>query len=272
MELPVSAPGTSGTVPWRADLRIAVVWAVLAGLAAAAVLPYLAQMMPERFARLPLPLPAIALLQGLQATLLCGLLALLGLRMGHRVRLGSPLLRGWLGAAPQADMDVLRPWHSLGLGVLTALAVIALSLLVDPLLPEPIHPPQELGSGISALNGLLASFYGGIVEELQLRLFLMTLLLWIVARVQQRLPRPGVYWMAIVAAALLFGIGHLPTAAHVWGLDALVVLRTLLLNGVAGVVFGWLYWRRGLEMAVLAHFAADIVLHALTPLLSGALP
>lgn len=272
MTLPASAPGTAGTAPWRADLRISVVWALLAGLAAAAVLPYLVQMMPGRFTRLPLSLPALALLQGLQATLLCGVLALLGLRMGHRLHLGSPLLRGWLGSGPPAELETLRPWRSLGLGVVTALAVIALSLLVDPLLPEPVHPPQELGSGASALNGLLASFYGGIVEELQLRLFLMTLLLWIVARVQRRQPRPGVYWMAIVTAALLFGIGHLPAAGHVWGLDALVVLRTLLLNGVAGVVFGWLYWKRGLEMAVLAHFAADVVLHALTPLLSGALP
>ena len=32
------------------------------------------------------------------------------------------------------------------------------------------------------------------------------------------------------------------------------------------VVFGWLYWKRGLEMAIVAHFGADIVLHVITPL------
>ena len=52
-----------------------------------------------------------------------------------------------------------------------------------------------------------------------------------------------------------------------------MVLRTLLLNGIAGIAFGWLYWKRGIEMAMLAHFSADIVLHVVTPLLSpGALP
>ena len=57
------------------------------------------------------------------------------------------------------------------------------------------------------------------------------------------------------------------------GLDTVVVLRTLLLNGIAGVVFGWLYWKRGLEMAMLSHFSADIVLHVIAPLFSpGASP
>ena len=65
----------------------------------------------------------------------------------------------------------------------------------------------------------------------------------------------------------------LPAAAKLWGLDTVVVLRTLLLNGIAGVVFGWLYWKRGLEMAMLSHFSADIVLHVIAPLFSpGASP
>jgi hypothetical protein len=34
-------------------------------------------------------------------------------------------------------------------------------------------------------------------------------------------------------------------------------------------VFGWLYWRRGLEAAIVAHFAADLVLHVAAPLLPG---
>jgi membrane protease YdiL (CAAX protease family) len=38
-----------------------------------------------------------------------------------------------------------------------------------------------------------------------------------------------------------------------------------LLNGIGGVVFGWLYWKKGLESAMIAHFSADIVLHVLLP-------
>jgi membrane protease YdiL (CAAX protease family) len=47
-----------------------------------------------------------------------------------------------------------------------------------------------------------------------------------------------------------------------------VVGRTILVNAAAGLVFGWLYWRRGLEVAMLAHFSADLVLHVAAPLLS----
>lgn len=259
--------GLPASPSWRPDLEVAGTWALLAGLSAAAVLPYMAQTMPERFARIPVSLPVLAAAQGLQALVVIGLMALLGLRMGHRVGLGSPLLAGWLGG-PRVAVAALRPWHSLAVGVLTALAVIVLSRLIDPLLPAPIHPPLDTDAGQSALNGLLASFYGGIAEEVQLRLFLMTLLLWIVARIGKRTPRDGTYWGAIIAAALLFGTGHLPAAVKIWGPDALVIARTVLLNAVAGVAFGWLYWKRGLEMAVLAHFGADIVLHVLAPLLS----
>jgi membrane protease YdiL (CAAX protease family) len=38
------------------------------------------------------------------------------------------------------------------------------------------------------------------------------------------------------------------------------------LNGLAGVAFGWLYWKRGLESAIVAHFSADIILHVLLAL------
>jgi membrane protease YdiL (CAAX protease family) len=39
------------------------------------------------------------------------------------------------------------------------------------------------------------------------------------------------------------------------------VTRILVLNGVAGTLFGYLYWRKGLEAAMIAHGAADLTLH-----------
>jgi hypothetical protein len=41
---------------------------------------------------------------------------------------------------------------------------------------------------------------------------------------------------------------------------------TELLNGIAGLVFGWLYWRNGLVAAMVAHTSADVVLHVLSRL------
>ena len=255
------------------DLKIAAAWGVLAGLSAAALMPYLAQTMPDVFARVRLPLGVIAAAQGAQAMVIVGLLAWAGLRMGHRVGLGSPVMHAWLVARRRPDWARLEPLRAVLVGIVAGLVILALAPLLDRAMPQMLHPPVSATSGLSAFNGFLASFYGGIVEELLLRLFLMTLLLWIAARLRRAALPDRAYWLAIAIAALLFGAGHLPAAANIWGLEPVVVLRTLLLNGIGGLAFGWLYWKRGLEMAMLAHFSADIVLHVAAPLLfPGALP
>lgn len=256
---------------WQRDAAIAATWGVLAGLSAVAVLPYLLQLTPGLAEKIALPFPVFAAIQGVQAFVLLGLLAFLGLRMGHRVGLGSPLLQDLL-ARRASDWRRLQPGRAVLTGVLAGAAVIALSLVLDPLLPEPLQPIADPGAGRSALNGLLASFYGGIAEELWLRLFVMTLLVWLATGFGRRRPHPAVFWAAIVIAAVLFGIGHLPAAAKIWGLGEMVVVRTIVLNAIAGIAFGWLYWRRGIEMAMLAHFSADIVLHVLAPLAGSAMP
>ena len=46
-----------------------------------------------------------------------------------------------------------------------------------------------------------------------------------------------------------------------------MIARAVPLVGVGGVVFGWLYLKRGLLAAMLAHFSADMVLHVAVPLL-----
>jgi membrane protease YdiL (CAAX protease family) len=71
--------------------------------------------------------------------------------------------------------------------------------------------------------------------------------------------RTGVaFWLANIVAAVLFGLGHLPATALLTPLTKLVVLRALLLNGIPGVVFGVLYFKRGLESAMVSYFAADL--------------
>jgi hypothetical protein len=64
-------------------------------------------------------------------------------------------------------------------------------------------------------------------------------------------------WTGILGAATLFGwaqVGNAPNAPHPF-------LRAITLNGLAGIVFGWLYSKRGFEAAVPAHFAADALIY-----------
>lgn len=259
----------------RQDLRVAVVLATAGALATVAVIPYLLQLDPARVARdAQVPMPALVAIQAMTMFIVCALLGWAGLRMGHRVGLGAPLLQRWLNRHGEARLRGKAPAATVALGVAAAVAILLLSRTLDPLLLPPGRVAMtDITGARSALYGVLASCYGGVVEELQLRLFLMTLIAWAATWLARRRDgfdgtlSPPIAWAAIVVAAMLFGAGHLPAASAIWGLDTGVVLRTVLLNGLGGVVFGWLYWRRGFEMAVLAHFAADLVLHALVPLL-----
>jgi membrane protease YdiL (CAAX protease family) len=68
-------------------------------------------------------------------------------------------------------------------------------------------------------------------------------------------------------AALCLGLGHIPGQQNIGPLTPAVWAFTLLLNGILGIVCGWLYWRKGLEAAMLAHSTVDIVLHVIGPVL-----
>ena len=98
----------------------------------------------------------------------------------------------------------------------------------------------------------------------------MTVLVWMGARLTRtNRPRAIVAWTANILAAILFGLGHLPATAMLVPLTTAVMVRAIVLNGLVGVACGWLYWRKGILLAMLAHFSADIVLHVLTPLAMG---
>ncbi len=58
-------------------------------------------------------------------------------------------------------------------------------------------------------------------------------------------------------------MGHLPVTSTLVPITPLIVMRAIVLNGLAGLAFGYLYFTRGLESAMLSHFSADIVLHVI---------
>ena len=69
----------------------------------------------------------------------------------------------------------------------------------------------------------------------------------------------------VAASALALGLSHLSSTEALLPLTPLVATRTLVLSTVGGAVTGWLYWRRGLEAAMLAHGVVSFVLHVAAP-------
>ena len=242
--------------------RLAAFWTVAGVLGTLAVFPYALAINPTLVAQLPMPLPALVAAQTAQTGILLLLLSWVGLRLGQPIGLDSPFARALVGRTKLPAVSR----HALAGAVLAGTAAGLLLLMLDRLL-QPLLPPtiQPLPAGVALWKRLLAAFYGGITEELLLRLFLMTLIAWGIWRTAYKAQLPPdatVFRAAIVAAAVLFGVAHLPAAALFWPLTPVVVARIIALNTLGGLAFGLIYWQWGLEYCMLAHFCADIVLHA----------
>jgi membrane protease YdiL (CAAX protease family) len=247
------------------NLKLAL-WLGAAGVLATLLLfPYLLALMPLKFALLRQPWWLVMLLQSAQAGVLCLLLGWLGLALGARHGLDAPWLRAWVYRQPR-DPSAQPRWRlAIVLGLSSAVLVTAISLLFPH--AGAATPARSIDW---AWRGALASFYGGLVEEVECRLFLVSLFVWLLAALNRRQARPWMFVSAIVLAALLFGAGHLPAAFGIGMHHALLpIARIVLLNALVGLVTGALYWKFGLEHAMIAHFSADLVLHVALPLASA---
>ena len=104
--------------------------------------------------------------------------------------------------------------------------------------------------------------YGAVIEEVMLRLFMMSLMAFVLHLLFERKwdgVSTAVLVAANVASALLFAAGHLPGNDMMFGLTPVIVLRCMLLNGVFGLAFGWLYRKFGLRYAMIAHGGCHVV-------------
>jgi membrane protease YdiL (CAAX protease family) len=219
------------------------------------------------------------MLSVLTDTVIYSVLAGLGLFLATRIGLGLPFLEGLY--------DKSERWRRLlqvgSLSILVGVFLVILLLVVDQVIFKDLVLNDLAAQGLEVKPNqanqpiwwqtFLASFYGGISEEIQLRLFVLTVVVWLGSRLWQDEgchPGRGVLWAATIVSTLVFGLGHLPMlsaslAAAGLSLTPVLILSTLTTNGIGGIILGWLYWSRGLESAMIAHFCADITLHMIVP-------
>lgn len=198
------------------------------------------------------PLPVTTGVAILQSVVLSGLAAFTGTLLGPRVGLNPPLyeaLRNGSNAALVVG-DQFVPtifW--------TAVA-FAGHLILYYLLFRPRLPANDviLGERLRLALGLPARvLQGGIIEEVQFRWGLMSLLAWLFGLVVGR-ESAGVMWSAVIASGLGFGLFHLAGAFQL-GMERsnITVAATVVPNLWGGLIFGWLFWQVGLLPAMSAH-------------------
>ena len=260
--------------PWR------LYWVLLLAevLGALAIVPIARDMLaglPVLTAPPPIPFFLLMLIGVVQNLVLIGFTLWLGLKLSRSLGLRMPLIECWVYGHPAEDpglpnvgsrsgplpsvASILRSGFLTGVIIGTILAVCL--LLLVPRLP---NLPFVIVAKFPVWKRFLACFYGGVYEELFTRLFLLSVLAWLINR-SWRKPAPQLsstaFWLANIFAAVLFGLGHLPSTSLFMPITPLVVVAALLLNGIAGIAFGYLFRTRGLEAAMVAHFTADFAIY-----------
>lgn len=229
-----------------------------------AIIPYTLTMQPDALSQIPLPLPLVIILQVVNTIIISSIFIIIGLLLAPRIGLKLPIIDNFVeGKNIKKDMKNILPlsiFSGLLVGFFILFGDYIFTLFGGSVIVESSQIP-------SAFQGFLASFYGGINEEIMLRLFLMTLIAFILFKIKKsncEKSSKWIYWSAIMISTFLFAIAHIPITAAIVELTPLIILRSVIFNGIGGMVFGWLYWKRGLESAMISHFSADIILHVLS--------
>ena len=208
----------------------------------------------ERIAPIEMSWLLLRFLSVVQPAILAIAFVALGLWAAPKTGLDSPAIRAWAEGRPilPALRPQLAPAIAVGLAVAAILVLFWMGVRAHPAAGPLLTFQLPLATKL---------LYGGIVEELLFRWGIMSLFVWIAWRLGGRgLPVPNYcYWAGIAAAALLFAVGHLPLLHFLLPQPPGVLVAMVVVgNTLPGLLFGWLFWRRGLEAAIIAHALAHL--------------
>ena len=145
---------------------------------------------------------------------------------------------------------------ALGGGLFSGLLITVSHLLFQPYFSDNY---LQLKDSLD-LSPWIRFLYGGITEEILMRFGLMTFLIWL-ASVIFKSKGPVIYWIGICISAIAFALGHFPLLyAHFGEPSSALLTYVLVANTGAGMVYGWLYWKKGLETAIVAHMITHLIL------------
>lgn len=253
------------------DLAVAAILLAINILAGLAITPFallFAQNNPT-FPKFPLPLWLA--IHGIIYGVMAAIAIPFGLWLGTRVGLDAPVLRKLV----RGDASELNPFraawgYALLWGLIGGVAVYAVAKAV---------PQETIGQNINqeAVKAItsappwipaLASVGAGLSEETQFRYGVMALFVWIGCVITDT-NRPGQLnvWLSNILATLPFSAMHIANLVAIGGDITPASLGFIFFgNGLIALGFGWLYWRYGIESAMLSHIAVDIVMKVLLPL------
>ena len=239
------------------DMKIAFVFGIIGLIAGYFTGLYQASIATEQFKQQILSevgsMQSMMLIAAAQAAVYAFLSAFIGLKLARKVNL---------------KLNFIFDKNAFVVAILIGLAVAFIITGSDRFIFAEYLPSQVTQYVFSPIYFMVGILYGGIVEELMLRLLVMSLLvllLWkLFARSKESDTIPDwIYITAAVIAATIFAAGHLPITAQTIGLSAPILIRCFVLNGLGGIGFGYLYWKKGLAYSMYAHAATHVFMQVI---------
>lgn len=189
-------------------------------------------------------------------TILLFISTILGTTLCQKVNLSTPLIEN-LFAPEKRNIDIKGICISgVSYGTLAGILLLLITTLSTHVLSEEL---KALGANIqpSLLNRFL---YGGFTEEIMIRFGAMTFIVFIGSLILKKLSN-SLYWIAIIVSALLFAVGHLPIVFMTNPSPSIGLISYIIIgNTTGGLIFGYLYWKKGLEAAFIAHIFAHVAM------------
>lgn len=231
---------------------------MLAEFSLLAALPYSITMSEDFLYELAVSLPSLLATQFIRSTVILMISIFIGLYLGKKVGFGTPILSSLSETRKLPSETVPTVKLSVLMGLILSIVMFILDYFVFSMFTESLivfmtTPPLW--------QRFLYFIYAGIVEEIVLRFLLVTLLVWISWKIKKTAngqpTRTGV-WISILLISLIYGIGYAISYSPLI-MDQILALRFVVLNGIAGIVMGWLYWKKGLEASLIANLTASFV-------------
>jgi len=243
--------------------------------------------------------PLMFAVEVLQTVLVLTIAVSVGLAAAHALGLGAPILENLLSRQPVAShlramvVPVLLVGAAVGAVQSTAALPIlhpnrnvsrefAVKITSQPLSPQLQEKIRQTSSSVTLWSEAVSYVCGPLSGELIGRLFTVSGVAWLLAKAMRDPSRPPgravLFWAIAIATAIGSALDILGTAETNRQLQAYLsdvlpnmptdsawslVVRHLFGSIPAGVGFGWLYIRYGLEAAVLGVFVAGFVGHGL---------
>lgn len=200
-----------------------------------------------------------------QTLLMVVVMSFLGLKLARATNLTKGIL-GWIYFEKENNGNKYKLNKSnFYLAIIISFICSSLTVLADKFIWGPLVP--EIGNVVHKFDPiylLSGIFYGGVVEEIILRLFNLSLIAFILykafARKKDKENIPSsIYWVAILISTILFALGHLPATLAYFGIASVpIILRMIIFNAIPGLAFGYLYWKKGLEYAIICHMFTHV--------------